>query len=136
MGRALQLKKEGIHIVLVTRYEDYSLVDSYRINKQCPDGVESAEALFKAAAKDTAGICYEYAGKSVQQVGKNQGLFAGVVEKSGPGNAVVIEFEKVAMPVDRYRGVVKGYKVYKYVPAPDRELTIPLVRAVVVKQIK
>jgi hypothetical protein len=136
INRALQLKKEGVQITLVTRHEDYSLVDSYRINKQCPEGVESPDAFFRATAKETVGICYEYSGRAVQQIGKTQGVFSSGEGKGGSSHAVVIDFEKFPIPEKQYRGVIKGYKTYEYASAPNQVASIPLVKAIVIKQVK
>ena len=81
--------------------------------KICPNGIEDIEVLLKINPYDSEGRCFNYTGRLVQLLNKNQALFS-FMTASTPFS--LVDFGKDSVPMGPFHGVVKGKGAFSYVP--------------------
>lgn len=94
--------------------------------KICPNGIEEADKLLTLNPYDSKGRCFNYSGRFVQLLNRNQALFSnGFTSDLTPFALIDYGKESVPMealnvstlkglPVYRFYGVVKGKGAYSY----------------------
>ncbi len=77
----------------------------------CPKNIESMQTLFTLNPYDSKGRCFNYSGRLVQLLNKNQALFSVL---TGSTAFSLIDFGKESVPMNFYSGVVQGKGAYSY----------------------
>jgi len=79
--------------------------------KLCPNGIEDLEVLLKINPYDSEGRCFNYIGRLVQLLNKNQAFFS-FMTASTPFS--LVDFGKYSVPMGPFYAVVKGKGAYSY----------------------
>jgi hypothetical protein len=79
--------------------------------KLCPNGIEDLEVLLKINPYDSEARCFNYIGRLVQLLNKNQALFS-FMTASTPFS--IVDFGKDSVPMGPFYAVVKGRGAYSY----------------------
>ncbi len=79
--------------------------------KECPQGLEDLGNLLTINPYDSKGRCFNYVGRLVQLLSKNEALFS-FMNDSTPFS--LVNFGKGSVPIAPFYGVVKGKEAYSY----------------------
>lgn len=116
---AAKKKNKPVQPPPVTQTQESEPIESSLWNqKMCPKGIEDWKTLITLNPYDSEGRCFNYIGRLIQLLNKNQALFS-LMTDSAP--FALVDFGKESVQIGPYTGIVKGKGAYSYVTVSGRE---------------